>query len=292
MKQTVKKNKPLVLALLIIAGLFLFSRQKPAATPPAQTPTNPVVNAIQSLPADQKPVVQTSIQAPILMYHHVGDSLNTESDLTVSSKEFETQVQYFQDLGYTSVSLAEVYNAVELGGVLPAHPIVFTFDDGYKDVFTYAVPILQKHGFIGTFAIATELLGRPGYAVWDDVIAAQKMGMEIVSHSENHLDLTNSIYSDVDLRREIFDSKTLLEHALGVPIDFFVYPYGRYNAKVEQMVKDAGYKLALTTAYGIYVSPSSLFETSRVRVHGQDGLEKLKKVFEKSPRIAPAVPNL
>jgi peptidoglycan/xylan/chitin deacetylase (PgdA/CDA1 family) len=185
--------------------------------------------------------------------------------------------------------MQQVYDYMESDLGLPSKPIILTFDDGYKDVFTYAVPVLKNYNYIGSFAIATNLLGRPSYAVWDDIIAASASGMEIVSHTENHLDLSNPVYSDADLHREIFDSKQLLEEKLGYNIDFFVYPYGRYNQKVLQMTQEAGYKMALTTIYGVTVRQESLLATPRVRVHGQDGLMKLKKIFLPAPQSAAAL---
>ena len=181
------------------------------------------------------------------------------------------------------MTLKQVYDSLENNTPLPDKPIVFTFDDGYKDVFTYAIPILQKYNYTGSFAIVTDLLGRPSYAVWDDVLTASNNGMEIVSHTENHLDLSSDKYSDDDLHREIFGSKQVLEEKLGRPIDFFVYPYGRYNEKALEVVKAAGYKMAFTTAYGKEIRQGSLLTESRVRVHGQNGLEKLKNIFSPFP---------
>lgn len=227
-----------------------------------------------------------AIIIPVLMYHHVGNLTSEErakdaiaSDLTVSPADFESQVQYFHDLDFHSVSVNDLYQALVYGKQLPSRPIIFTFDDGYDDVFVNAVPILKKYGYAGSFAIATELLGRPTYAQWSDVIEAHNQGMEILSHTENHLDLTSKIYSDTDLRREIFDSKRILEQKLGSAVDFFVYPYGHHNPHIEDLVNQAGYKMAFTTEYGTQISEGSFLAEPRVRVHGEDGLAKLEKVI-------------
>lgn len=301
MKQIYTKFKPLILVLLVIAmGVVLSRTPEPKrlpvvdqpvvaaiAVPPLNIPV-PRINLSSALAGSKADV--KAIRVPILMYHHVGPLLNpSATDLTVSPTDFEAQVQYFKNLGYQSVTLQQVYDALENKAILSSKPIVFTFDDGYKDVFENAIPILQKYNYSGTFAIATDLLGRPSYAVWDDVIAAQKAGMEIVSHTQNHLDLTNPIYSAADLYREIFDSKILLEQKLGIPVDFFVYPYGRSNQKVVDLVQQAGYKMAFTTAYGQEMRANALLNEPRVRVHGQDGLAKLKKIFEKQPKVNGAV---
>jgi len=234
-----------------------------------------------------------ALYVPVLMYHHVGEISTQErardpiaSDLTVSPSDFEAQVAYFHDRGFHSITMAQLYAALKNGSNLPSKPIIFTFDDGYKDVFVNAVPILQKYGYTGSFAIATELLGRPTYAVWSDVAAADKAGMEILSHSENHLDLTNKIYSEEDLHREIFDSKTVLESHLGHTVDFFVYPYGHYNYHVGELVAEAGYKMAFTTNYGVWIGKTNLVSEPRVRVHGVDGLSKLKSIFQPQHTVA------
>lgn len=227
-----------------------------------------------------------SIWVPVLMYHHVGDLTPDQrahdplaSDLTVSPSDFDLQLKYFHDRGYHSISVAQLYDALTLGSKLPSKPIIFTFDDGYQDVFDNAISALQKYGYTGSFAIATDLLGRPSYAVWDDVIAADKLGMEIVSHTENHLDLTSAKYSEADLMREISGSKQILENKLGHPVDFLVYPYGHFNYHVGELSAVAGYKLAFTTNFGLWMDPLKPLAEPRVRVHGADGLAKLEKIF-------------
>jgi len=284
-----KKNQlsPGVILCLIIAAFWLaFSlhpKSKIQTAKAIETKTVVAAAVEPKVPTATNAAITKSLHVPVLMYHHVGITADAASfDLTVSPTDFETQVKYFKALGYESVSVQQVYAGLELGALLPKKPIVFTFDDGYKDVFENAIPILKKYGYSGSFAVATELLGRPGYAVWDDVIAADQIGMEILSHSENHLDLSNPIYADYDLEREISDSKKVLEQKLGRPVDFFVYPYGKYNPKTLELIKEAGYKMAFTTAYGQDLSASSLLTEPRVRVHGgSDGLEKLKKVIWK-----------
>jgi peptidoglycan/xylan/chitin deacetylase (PgdA/CDA1 family) len=222
---------------------------------------------------------------PVLMYHHVSDMTEQQrqkdpmrSDLTVSVSDFESQVKYFHDLGYQAITIQKLYDSLASNSAM-SKAVVFTFDDGYADVFANAVPILQKNGYTGTFAISTDLLGRPDYASWDDVERADKSGMEIISHTENHLDLTDLQYSEDDLKREIFASKTLLEVNLGHKVEFFVYPYGHTNLHVEELVQDAGYKMAFTTNFGLWIGKDNLLSEPRLRVHGVDGLEKIRKVL-------------
>jgi peptidoglycan/xylan/chitin deacetylase (PgdA/CDA1 family) len=223
------------------------------------------------------------IYLPVLMYHHVGETqgLNNslDIDLTVTPSDFEQQLEYFKQQGFVSISVAKATEFFESGKEFGEKYIIFTFDDGYSDVFINAVPILIKHGFVGSFAIATDLLGRPGYANWDQVKAAKEVGMEILSHSRNHLDLASAKYSEQDLQREIFESKKILEEKLGTVIESFVYPYGRYNDRVVELVKQVGYKIAFTTNFGDKINTSAALISPRIRVHGENGLQRLKKVM-------------
>ncbi len=309
MKQTIEvhKFKIIILVGLVIAltGVYALGKFNPAAAQPRVPQTTSLNFSSREQPPAAHKITgvnlgdaiagdvplgqqQQGLRVPILMYHHVGPLLAHDPvarDLTVGPEDFEQQVIYFTNLGYHAVTIKQIYDSLNDGAPLPSRPIAFTFDDGYQDVFTYAVPVLKKYHLVGSFAIATELLGRPNYAVWDNILAAQRQGMEIISHTENHLDLSWAKYSDDDLRREIFGSKQVLEKKLGHPVDFFVYPYGHHNAKVEELVREAGYKMALTTDYGLKIAETHLLTEPRVRVHGQDGLAKLKKIF--SPIVQP-----
>ncbi len=282
----IKKPQYLLIASLVVCAVWIWSL---VLARPVQVITSnqvPVVLA-QADPSD-------SVHVPVLMYHHVGYLTGNDAlvyDLTVSPNDFESQLNYFRELGYHSVSIEQIYSALEFGTPLPVKPIAITFDDGYKDVFQYAVPILQKNRFVGSFAVIPNLIGTPGYATWDDIIESYKSGMEIVSHSKNHLDLINTKYSPEELRQEIFNSKQILEEKLNTQINFFVYPYGHNNEHVQSLVKEAGYKLAFTTEYGQDIYKNNAFAAPRVRVHGQNGLEKLKTIFSPKSRSVSGLIN-
>src|SRR5207244_3762108 len=110
------------------SGITKNPAPKIVVTPPILNVTAPVVNQ------------QHGVSVPVLMYHHVefvpeGTKYdNTAVDLTVSPQDFEGQVQYFYNKGYHAVTIQQVYDNMESGIELPTKPIVFTFDDGYKDV--------------------------------------------------------------------------------------------------------------------------------------------------------------
>lgn len=220
---------------------------------------------------------------PILMYHHVGplppESDGVRKDLTVSSQDFATQVAWLAHNGYTSVSLQDVYLATQNKFTLPRKPIVFTFDDGYADVFAYAVPLLQQYGMVGSFAVVPGFLGTPDYATWADIISAKALGMEIVSHTENHFDGSSAKFDSAYIEHNLRESLADLESHIGPVPRILVYPYGHFTPEYVAVAERVGFTMALTTRFGSYIDAHNLMLTPRVRVHGGEALDRFVKVL-------------
>lgn len=225
-----------------------------------------------------------TVRVPILMYHHVGDVPTDANairrDLTVSTDDFSRQVQWLHDQGYTSMTLVGLYQAIATHSGLPAKPIVFTFDDGYTDVFDNAVPILKKYGYTGSFAIITQFPGRADYASWDQLRAAQAEGMEMVSHTQDHFDGSNIIkYSPEYIKADLGGARDDLQRELGHPVNILVYPYGHYTPEYVKIAASMGYVMGLTVHFGREVNVQDLMEVPRVRVHGHEDFEVFKKIL-------------
>src|SRR3974390_230673 len=97
---------------------------------------------------------------PVLLYHNVAPSRSgPHPELTVTPKVFERQMEWLARTGHSPLSAVGVIDCLEQRGHLPDKPILITFDDGYADIATYALPILQSYGFSATVFVATRLLG-------------------------------------------------------------------------------------------------------------------------------------
>lgn len=218
------------------------------------------------------------LSVPILMYHHVGsepeNSDGVRHDLTVSGTDFETEVAWLSRSGYASVTLDQIYQAIQGNFVLPKKPVVVTFDDGYSDVFETAVPILQKYSFIGSFAVIGGFVGNPDYATWDQIRRAKEMGMEIVSHTYDHFDGSNPKYDKEFIQKNLELSLETLDKNVGKVPRILVYPYGHYTPLYIETAKEVGFVMGLTVHFGKTVDPANLLETPRVRVHGGESLER------------------
>lgn len=219
------------------------------------------------------------IDLPILMYHHIRDYHNPKdkmgTQLSVSPQNFEEQMAYLALEKYNTISLQHLVNFLEKGEVLPEKPIILTFDDGYKDVFQNAYPILQKYHLKATFFVIVNKVDTGNYLSWDDVKNMIQNGMEIGSHTLNHPNLTK--VSSEKAKDEIFQSKAILEEKLGQKINFFCYPSGEFNNQTIEFVKQAGYKAAVSIISGYEQLADQLYKLKRIRVSGGENIDLFKK---------------
>ncbi len=219
---------------------------------------------------------------PILSYHNVAVAPNDirYKLLYVSPDRFERQLWTLRRLGLRGVSTSEGIARLSKGSTRGC--VVFTFDDGYTDTLTMAAPLLKQYGFGATCYIVSDAVGT--YNSWD---AAHLMetkplmsrdqldqwlaaGMEVGSHSLSHRRL-NELPQEV-ARYEIAESRTALRNLLGVPIDHFAYPYGRFAADVVEFVRHAGYSSAMTMQPGVARASDDRMRLPRILVNGERGL--------------------
>lgn len=171
-----------------------------------------------------------TVVVPILMYHHISSTIAAPSQvgLTVSDSDFAAQLEYLRQHGYHTVLLRRVFAALYTHAALPPHPIVLSFDDGYRDNYTDALPILRHYQDVAEFNVITAYpgitLGVNTYMTWKQIKTLVKDGMEIGSHTIDHQDL--GLMSEDHLRYELRDSRNVLQQKLHVPVQFIAYPSG------------------------------------------------------------------
>ncbi len=204
----------------------------------------------------------TSPSIPILMYHEIGDGPNS---LYVPTDKFRDQMKYLYSSGYHTVTMAGAYDML-VNAQIPSKTVVLTFDDGYTSFYTKAWPIMKEFGFTGTVYVCTSFTGKNNYLTWDEMKTLNDAGIEIGSHTKNHVDLKT--VSATVLNDEVSGSKKILEENLGVPVTSFCYPIGAYDDKTPPAVKQVGYDSAVTVVYGHATPKNNFFLIPRVRVPG------------------------
>jgi peptidoglycan/xylan/chitin deacetylase (PgdA/CDA1 family) len=254
-----------------------------------ETPPDPTLDAtgvkkpsdLAAVPKNALPApdgVERRVRVPILMYHYISDppkgANDIRRDLSLPGPDFELQLRYLVNEGYHSISMQDLIMHIQQGTPLPEKPIILTFDDGYKDAFTVAVPLLKKYGFTGTFFIFTQPIMKENrdYLSWQEIELMSAAGMEIGSHSASHPDLREQ--PDDVLMSEIVDSKKEIEAHIHKPVRSFCYPANTYNSGVIQKVQEAGYWAAVTTQQGVEHTSDNRLLLRRVRVRGESGLER------------------
>ncbi len=260
----------LLLATLALALTGCSSAEKRSA------PTTQATNPAPRPPAPAKPrIVHPHNRAvPILMYHVVGTAPASAPypRLYVRRADFAGQLAWLRAHGYHAVSLLRVYDYWKHGYALPQRPIVLTFDDGYREDFTNVRPLLARRHWPGVLNLAVRNL-LDGKLTVPQIRLMIHQGWEIDAHTINHLDLTT--IGSSDLRHEVAGSRTWIRRRFHVPVDFFCYPSGRYNARVVAAVRAAGFFGATIEGFGPASPRDGLLTLPRIRVDGADGVSGL-----------------
>ena len=221
------------------------------------------------------PVGRRDITLPILMYHYVRNPPSMRDDLmgyklSVSPADFTVQMDWLTTHGYHPVDFNDVRAYFAGNEPLPASPVVITFDDGYADLYTTAYPILAAHGFKAVAYIVSGFVGQPRYVTPAQLVQMDQNGIEIASHTVDHVDLARS--SNASLMHELVDSKRSLENLLGHPVLDFAYPSGAFNAQAVAAVQRVGYDTAVTTLFSVDHSVADRYLWTRVRVGGGESM--------------------
>lgn len=206
-------------------------------------------NLIASLSPRPFPELHTrarEAKVPVMMYHDILAQKQVFFDVT--PEEFEAHLKLIQQKGLTPISANQLMQHLRTGVPLPEKPILLTFDDGYEGHYTYVYPLLKKYNYPAVFSIYTAKVGKKmgrSSLSWEQVREMAKDPLvTIASHSVSHKVMTT--LNPQQIQTELQESKRILEAELGIPIHYFTYPEGKYNAQVAEAVKAAGYQGAFT----------------------------------------------
>lgn len=208
-------------------------------------------------------LVVTPVGVPILMYHKIN---NDDNIYSIRPEVFDGQMQYLSENGFTAISLSQLADGLAGKSTLPAKPIVITFDDGYEDNFTTALPILEKYGLRGAVFIAVDKVGQSGYLSWDQIQVMQARRTDIGSHTLSHTALTT--LSPAQWEEEIQKSKLQLEQRLQKPATFLAYPHGKFSPAMFDYLKQLGYTGAFSGITGLNFQDTNLYALKRISVFG------------------------
>lgn len=263
--------------------------QQPVEPAPIEAPTEAVAAEAPPAPEPTAAIAPTpdgaarSVRVPILMYHYLSapppDADRYRMDLSVTPETFAAHLDAMHQAGYTTISLYTLLAHLNQGAPLPEKPVVITFDDGYRDTYENAFPLLRERGMVATFFVVTDFIDgrRPEYLTWDMVREMAAGGMSIESHGRNHVSLKGK---DRDyLIWQALGSMETIQFEIGTRPRFVSYPAGEYDDQTLTVFSEAGYWAGLTTAQGATHHADDLFRLQRVRIRNSTTVDELLRLL-------------
>ena len=228
-------------------------------------------------------------EVPVIMYHRVINNPENEGvyGTYIYEDMFKKHLQYLKDKNYTVITFKDLdkigwRNRFEKDRKY----IILTFDDGYKDNYDLAFPILKEFNFKATIF----LMGSLTYNEWDVkaggerkfslmsvemIKEMQDYGIEFGAHTFNHPKINT--LSNEEIEHQIVDVKKPLEEKIGKEIITFAYPYGILNDYAKEMTKKAGYTFALATDSGSVCLSDDLYQIRRIAIFPNTNLFSFKR---------------
>lgn len=209
------------------------------------------------------------------MYHRVGSvPAHDPYGLFVSTSTFRAQMQALGDDGWEVVTLPALAEALGGTRVLPERSVVLSFDDGNRDTYTAAFPILEEFGYDAAVFVMTGPSGNGAEAylpagLLRELVAA---GWTIAPHTRWHEILTR--IPEAQAQEEIASSVAYLERELGVREPYFAYPNGEANDTVRAMLTEVGIRYAFTIQDGAVTTTSDPLALPRLRMGEDHGVER------------------
>ena len=251
-----------------------------SATSGDMAPTAPGTTAAASsapaMPAHAPTAaINKSAGVMVLCYHRLEEHPHPKDELAITPQEFEKEMQQLKDAQFSVIPMQDFLAWRRGDKDIPPKSCVITIDDGYVSGYDTAWPILKKFGYPFTMFVYINYIGSGGKSVsWDQLAEMRDAGVDIESHTYYHDNLRSppssvdattmklvradiaSLGMDGYMRKEVVDSKQILEKQLGIKVNCLAYPFGNYSAKVRELVKEAGYEAAFTV-YGQRISHSA-----------------------------------
>ena len=191
---------------------------------------------------------------PVLMYHEIAEkkaipdlSRIIQEKYIVEKDVFESQLRCLRDKGIKSLTASKIFDIDEDSD---ERYVCITFDDGYSGNYQFAFRLLKKYGFRATFFVVSNWIGRKSMMTWEQIREMQESGMEIGSHTQNHV-LLNACDIEV-IRVELEGSRSDICACLGRAPLSLSFPSGGYDHRVEKMAYKAGYRFLFSSKFGYW----------------------------------------
>ena len=239
---------------------------------PAEATNNEVENTqtqLTKVENNQTELTGFCLNVPIIMYHHIQPQIvaaeKWQTALNVDTAVFESQMVYLTSTGYQTISLDQLTQALLNQDKLPAKSIALTFDDGYRDFYTYAFPIIKKYNLRANLFISTGLVENEDYLTWNQLKEMTSSGQIFAyNHTWSHANLAST--SQTKVESEVQTAQKQLADYLGTSPKIFAYPYGQISQNIITYLSQNGFLAAASTIQGENQCQSDIFRLQRIRI--------------------------
>ena len=218
---------------------------------------------------------------PVLCYHRFSTKKSSDKT-TVSAETFDQQMAYLKKNGYTVLTLKQFYKFIDFNRRPPRKSVLLTVDDGWKSVQTIAFPILKKYGFPAVIFVNIDNIKEKQNSntlTWEELRELKKTGLiEIESHTVTHEDLTRA--TEPQLKKELEESKRIISSKLGFTPTALAYPYGLFNSKAVDLMRQTGYKAGFTVIRGGNASFFNHYALNRSMIYHSEKIDDFVKSLQ------------
>jgi peptidoglycan/xylan/chitin deacetylase (PgdA/CDA1 family) len=188
------------------------------------------------------PGAEVPNHAVVLIYHHV--DAGTPASTSLTPELFAEHLEYLVTHGYRALPLAALVDSLRVGGTIPDRTVAFTFDDGYRSVYTEAYPRLRELGWPFTVFVCSDDvdLRLESVMTWDQLREMAAAGATVASHGKSHGHLQRRKADESGqawrerTRTELLQAQRRIEEEIGSKPTLFAYPYGEFDDDLRALI--------------------------------------------------------
>ena len=251
-----KKNKrtnfiiltKLILFIAVVSTVFAIIINQKEASKKTDTTVSETQTEKKTDSFDGIPVINDNRGVPVICYHSINPDSSKKNSIIMPKEKFREQLKTIKDSGYTTLTMAQLNDYLFNNKPIPEKSVVITFDDGYRDNYTNAFPILKEFNMNATIFVISSYLNRDLYLTSEEIKEMSDYGLDIESHTVSHVKLSTLPY-EAQLK-ELKNSKETIENITDKPVISIAYPEGKYNKDTKKATLEAGYSMGFTIERG------------------------------------------
>ncbi len=223
------------------------------------------------------------VSVPIMLYHDI----DGKGVYSLTKDTLRIHFRYLKENNIKVIKLSDLIKRLENPAPFNEKVIVISFDDGFFSMYTKLLPMVKEFGYPITLFVYTDNIytGSAKNITWSKLKKIERAGIDVECHSMSHADL-EMLSADISestrrkLFREIYLSKKILELYLNKTVDYFAFPYGRYNLKLIDFCRYSGYKRVFSTAYRANIITRDNYCLGRGHIKNNYSLDFIKEIID------------